>query len=398
MVVAGILALLYRITPAAVSEGPAGTVTRNYVAEDRRGRRWFVKAYPRGADMEAERQALALGEAARAAGVPVPAVRRTVTGEVIASAGGLSVSVAEYVADAETAEGGLSGGRWDAVGEAVGRLHRALARHPAGPPRPVAAYEVCDVARAGRRLEELLARWAATPPVPEGFAANATTSFALGLLNTLWALHLLRTLAVSETAFGVVLGLGALGAAAGALTAPALARRWDPGPMMLTALAITPLAQIPLLVASPGLRWQITIAVALFLQLACAGAARGLGILPGPVGDGLPEQVVEAMSSRFLAAVPQLGASRPLQILITRHQLGGSQPRPAQERQSHRWSSLRTSPLPPQCQHRAHPALRYHCTSSDLRLVLARFPTTETTMSTMPAKRRELPLEALSGD
>ncbi|MFE2072982.1 hypothetical protein [Streptomyces misionensis] len=58
---------------------------------------------------------------------------------------------------------------------------------------------------------------------------NATTSFALGLLNTLWALYLLRTLAVSETAFGVVLGLGALGAAAGALTAPALARRWGPG-------------------------------------------------------------------------------------------------------------------------------------------------------------------------
>ncbi|MFV0131646.1 MFS transporter [Streptomyces sp. HMX112] len=102
---------------------------------------------------------------------------------------------------------------------------------------------------------------------------NATTSFALGLLNTLWALYLLRTLAVSETAFGVVLGLGALGAAAGALIAPALARRWGPGPMMLTALAITPLTQIPLLLASPGLRWQITIGAALFLQLACAGAA-----------------------------------------------------------------------------------------------------------------------------
>lgn len=171
MVVAGILALLYRITPAAVSEGPAGTATRNCVAEDRESRRWFVKAYPCGTDMEAERQALALGEAARAAGVPVPSVRRTVTGEVIASAGGLSVSVTEYVADAETAEGGLSGGRWDAVGEAVGRLHRALARHPVGPPRPVAAREVCDVARAGRRLEELLARWAAVPPSPEGFAA-----------------------------------------------------------------------------------------------------------------------------------------------------------------------------------------------------------------------------------
>ncbi|WP_282697639.1 MFS transporter [Streptomyces sp. CC208A] len=102
---------------------------------------------------------------------------------------------------------------------------------------------------------------------------NATTSFALGLLNTLWALYLLRSLAMSATAFGVVLGLGALGAAAGALTAPALARRWGPGPMMLTALAITPLTQIPLLLASPGLRWQVAIAAALFLQLACAGAA-----------------------------------------------------------------------------------------------------------------------------
>ncbi|MFE0369382.1 MFS transporter [Streptomyces tendae] len=102
---------------------------------------------------------------------------------------------------------------------------------------------------------------------------NATTSFGLGLLNTLWALYLLRTLAMSATVFGVLLGLGALGAAAGALTAPALARRYGPGPMMLAALAVTPLTQLPLLLASPGLAWQITIGLALFLQLACAGAA-----------------------------------------------------------------------------------------------------------------------------
>ncbi|MET9778818.1 MFS transporter [Streptomyces sp. NPDC006367] len=102
---------------------------------------------------------------------------------------------------------------------------------------------------------------------------NATSSFALGLLNTLWALYLLRSLAMSATAFGVVLGLGALGAAAGALTAPALARRWGPGPMMLAAFAITPLTQLPLLLASRGLRWQIAIGVALFMQLACAAAA-----------------------------------------------------------------------------------------------------------------------------
>ncbi|MFF3001106.1 MFS transporter [Streptomyces sp. NPDC057950] len=78
---------------------------------------------------------------------------------------------------------------------------------------------------------------------------------------------------MSATAFGVVLGLGTLGAAAGALAALALARRYGPGPMMTTALAITPLAQIPLLLASPGPRWQITIVAALVVQLACAGAA-----------------------------------------------------------------------------------------------------------------------------
>ncbi|WND40743.1 MFS transporter (plasmid) [Streptomyces sp. BB1-1-1] len=102
---------------------------------------------------------------------------------------------------------------------------------------------------------------------------NATTSLALALLNTLWALYLLRTLAMSTTAFGVVLGLGALGAATGALLAPALARRFGPGPMMLAALAITPVTQVPLLLASPGLGWEIVIGSALFVQLVCAGAA-----------------------------------------------------------------------------------------------------------------------------
>ncbi|MFC8125944.1 MFS transporter [Streptomyces sp. NPDC057302] len=102
---------------------------------------------------------------------------------------------------------------------------------------------------------------------------NATTSGALALLNTLWALYLLRSLAMGATVFGVVLGLGALGAAAGALAAPSLTTRYGPGPMMLTALALTPLTQIPLLLASPGLAWQIAIACALFIQLACAAAA-----------------------------------------------------------------------------------------------------------------------------
>lgn len=78
---------------------------------------------------------------------------------------------------------------------------------------------------------------------------------------------------MSATAFGMVLGFGALGAAAGALAAPSLAAGYGPGPMMLAALTITPLTQLPLLLASPGLAWQFAIAGALFLQLACAAAA-----------------------------------------------------------------------------------------------------------------------------
>ncbi|MER6032002.1 hypothetical protein [Streptomyces sp. NPDC001851] len=102
---------------------------------------------------------------------------------------------------------------------------------------------------------------------------NATTPAAPALLNTLWALYLLRSLSMGPTAFGVTLGVGALGAAAGALTAPALVRWYGPGPMMLVALAVTPLTQIPLLLTSPGLAWQIAISAALYLQLACAAAA-----------------------------------------------------------------------------------------------------------------------------
>ncbi|MFD8609686.1 MFS transporter [Streptomyces sp. NPDC059631] len=102
---------------------------------------------------------------------------------------------------------------------------------------------------------------------------NATTSFALALLNTLWALYLLRSLALRPTAFGVILGIGALGTAAGALTAPSLAARYGPGPGPMMLAALTPLTQVPLLLASPRLVWQFAIGAVRFLQLACAGAA-----------------------------------------------------------------------------------------------------------------------------
>ncbi|MFI0968386.1 phosphotransferase enzyme family protein [Streptomyces sp. NPDC021080] len=164
MVVAEVLALYYRIVSTEVSEGPSGTATCNYVARDADGRRWFVKAYPASADLGAEQRALELAEFAARGGVPAPVMRRTLDGDLIAAGGGLSVSVTAFLEGAETAEGGLSGKRWAAVGETVGRLHRSLARHPDGPPRHAPAREVCDVKRGRQRLERLLGRYAKQPP------------------------------------------------------------------------------------------------------------------------------------------------------------------------------------------------------------------------------------------
>lgn len=102
---------------------------------------------------------------------------------------------------------------------------------------------------------------------------NASMSFALGVLNTVWALYLLRELRFTATAFGLVMGAAALGACAGALGAPRMTRAFGPGPMMLTALILTPITQLPLLIASEGRSWQIAIGAALAVQLLCAAAA-----------------------------------------------------------------------------------------------------------------------------
>ncbi|RSO07016.1 MFS transporter [Streptomyces sp. WAC 06783] len=101
---------------------------------------------------------------------------------------------------------------------------------------------------------------------------NAAISFALGILNTVWSLYLLRELRFGSTAFGVTMAVAALGSFAGALLAPQLTNRCGPGPMLLAALALLPLTQIPLLIAVPGTDWQIMIALALAVQLFCAAA------------------------------------------------------------------------------------------------------------------------------
>ena len=115
-----------------------------------------MKTYPSQADLDDERRALDLSEFARLGGIPAPPVLRSVTGALLTQDGPVALSVSAFVAGSWTAEGGLGGDLYATVGELVGRLHRLLAGHPAGPPRPGPTDRVCRFDQATRRLDRLL--------------------------------------------------------------------------------------------------------------------------------------------------------------------------------------------------------------------------------------------------
>ncbi|HEY3560883.1 MAG TPA: phosphotransferase [Kribbella sp.] len=142
----------YGVHAAELHRIPAGTNTVNYRVVDANGQKWFAKLY-RG-DLERERAAIELTEFAGGGGVPVPGVRRTLDGDVMCSRGPLSLW--EFV-DGETAEGGLTGARWPAVGAVVGRLHRRLSEHPSATPTLRPAIEARDVVRSAQNFDRLIA-------------------------------------------------------------------------------------------------------------------------------------------------------------------------------------------------------------------------------------------------
>ncbi|MCX4985667.1 phosphotransferase enzyme family protein [Streptomyces sp. NBC_00572] len=160
-----LLAGEFGIVPASLAEGPSGTATRNYVAETAAGDRWFVKTYAAGTDLGRAESAARLSEYAGLCGVPVARARPVVDQErLVASYKGTALSVTAYVVGAVTADGQLAGRRWEAVGSAIGRLHRGLARHPLGPPTLGVRDRSFDPARARVRLMDLVRRYEAEPP------------------------------------------------------------------------------------------------------------------------------------------------------------------------------------------------------------------------------------------
>ncbi|PIB12273.1 MFS transporter [Streptomyces sp. HG99] len=115
-----------------------------------------------------------------------------------------------------------------------------------------------------------------TPVVCSIVLSNAATSFVLAASSALWSLYLLRELHWSPTALGIVMGAGGVGGVLGALVWQPLERRWGPGRVMLGALALNPLAQIPLVLAGPGLGGQIAIGAGMVVQTGAAVCHGGL--------------------------------------------------------------------------------------------------------------------------
>jgi Ser/Thr protein kinase RdoA (MazF antagonist) len=149
--IADALKTSYGVQAVEVTEIQAGTATINFRVVDDTGRRWFAKVY-RG-ELERERAAIDLTEFAKQGGVPVPGVRRTLDGRAIDERAPMSLW--EFV-DGETAEGGISGARWSAVGAVLGRLHRRLSEHPAAAPALRAAVGVRDVGRASESFDRII--------------------------------------------------------------------------------------------------------------------------------------------------------------------------------------------------------------------------------------------------
>lgn len=117
---------------ASLSDGPVargrqGAVWRLETADGR----WAVKESFGAASEEALRLPTELQEAAHAAGVPTPRVRRTTDGSILATVGGRPVRVHEWV-EVEAPDPLLDPGQ---VGEVLATMHQ-LPVHGSGPPGP----------------------------------------------------------------------------------------------------------------------------------------------------------------------------------------------------------------------------------------------------------------------
>ncbi|MGY3677452.1 phosphotransferase enzyme family protein [Streptomyces sp. TE33382] len=120
----------YGLPGAVLERLPIGQVTVNYRAQFPDPMVLFVKHYPAGADLAAERSAIAQSRLAGEHGVPVATVRPSRLGQTVTEHDGHAISVWEWV-EGRTVEDGLNPAQQLTVGRALGTIHCGFADHPA---------------------------------------------------------------------------------------------------------------------------------------------------------------------------------------------------------------------------------------------------------------------------
>lgn len=155
-----LLAEAYGIT-ARLERIPVGQATINYRAEAERGA-LFVKAYPVGTDLAAQDAGIRMSAIAADAGVPVALPLQLPGGQFVAAHRSSAASVWQYV-EGRVVETRYSPPQLQAVGRALGMIHRAFAELPAsrGPAPQARAWLAFDAGRFGATIDRLLGAIAA---------------------------------------------------------------------------------------------------------------------------------------------------------------------------------------------------------------------------------------------
>ncbi|MBO0814717.1 MAG: phosphotransferase [Actinobacteria bacterium] len=177
--IAALLASRYGLAPSEVSQVPVGQGTVNYRAACQ-DRDVFVKSYPPGTDLAAEREAIALTALAGRAGVPVAPLIPARDGQPITRNAGAAVSVWQWMPGAIiTARPGTR--QLEQAGAALGRIHAAFAPLPASsaPAPQVTAWRSPDIAALNTTIGTLLAA------VTDRAAAGQVSSFDRQARSTL---------------------------------------------------------------------------------------------------------------------------------------------------------------------------------------------------------------------
>lgn len=115
-----------------------------------------------------------------------------------------------------------------------------------------------------------------TPLVRAAVLSNSVNASAMAACSALWSLYLLCSLHWTPAVLGLVMGAGGVGGVIGGITGRRLAARFGPGPMIVSAVALCPLAQLPLVLATPGVTGQVAIGAGMVMQTGCAVASGGL--------------------------------------------------------------------------------------------------------------------------